>query len=234
MCTGSNSHLSKKISKNNDLQYSYNEASFTTIIQHEPMNNNIVRQIFLDNEIFALLPISKNKTSIVLTVKKKIIDTYKEKKQFFIKRNIINYSKNFFKRVKLVSKIESKDLIFFLKKKYFKNRILLFGDALHIVHPLAGQGFNMILRDLISLEKILKNKIKLGLDIGSSNVLSEFSTTMQPRNLIYSVGIDFFKNFFTIKKNLLKEPRNKIVKALGKNKILKSVFFNLANEGFKF
>ena len=48
-----------------------------------------------------------------------------------------------------------KSLNFLIRNKYFEDRILLFGDSLHVVHPLTGQGFNMILRDLASLEKIL-------------------------------------------------------------------------------
>ena len=44
---------------------------------------------------------------------------------------------------------------------------------MHSVHPLVGQGFNMIIRDLIKLEKIIKTQINLGLDIGSSSLLSD-------------------------------------------------------------
>ena len=39
--------------------------------------------------------------------------------------------------------------------------MLAFGDLLHRVHPLAGQGFNMTIRDIVSLSKIIKNKIDL-------------------------------------------------------------------------
>ena len=51
------------------------------------------------------------------------------------------------------------DLNFLIRSKYYKDRILLFGDSLHTIHPFIGQGFNMTLRDLLSLERILKKKI---------------------------------------------------------------------------
>ena len=92
----------------------------------------------------------------------------------------------------------------------------------------------MMLRDLISLERILKNKINLGLDIGSSEILSEISTEIQPRNFIYSLGIDFLKNFFSFQKKYFKDFRNKIITTLNKNNFIKDVFFNLADKGFKF
>ena len=64
---------------------------------------------------------------------------------------------------------------FIIRNKYYLDRTLLFGDALHVIHPFVGQGFNMTLRDLENLENILRKKVDLGLDIGSSDVLNEFS-----------------------------------------------------------
>ena len=54
-----------------------------------------------------------------------------------------------------------------MRNYYFEN-ILAFGDLLHKVHPLAGQGFNMSLRDIRELSKLIEEKINLGLDLDSS------------------------------------------------------------------
>ena len=151
-----------------------------------------------------------------------------------LKKKIKFYAKKYFKKITFATKIEYKDLNFLIRSKYYQDRILLFGDALHVVHPLAGQGFNMVLRDLASLERILKNKISLGLDVGSSEILSEVSNETQPRNFIYSLGVDFFKNFFSFQKKSLKNFRNKIIITLNKNNFIKDTFFNLADKGFKF
>ena len=144
------------------------------------------------------------------------------------------YTKYFLKKVKFVTNIEFKDLNLLIRKKYNQDRVLLFGDALHVVHPLTGQGFNMVLRDLASLERILKNKINLGLDIGGSEILSEVSNETQPRNFIYSLGIDFLKNCFSFQQKSLKDFRNKIITTLNKNNFVKDILFNLADKGFKF
>jgi 2-polyprenyl-6-methoxyphenol hydroxylase-like FAD-dependent oxidoreductase len=97
------------------------------------------------------------------------------------------------------------------------------------VHPFAGQGFNMILRDLASLEKILDKKINLGLDIGSSDILSEFSYEIKPRNFAFSIGVDFLKNSLSFKK-----LRNNTLKILNRSNFAKDIFFNIADRGFKF
>ena len=225
VCTGSNSFLVNKLFGNQFINNSYKEKSITTILKHNSLENNIARQIFLNNEILALLPVSNTKTSIVWSVKN---DLYK-KNDKIIKEKIKFYVKDFIGKISFTEKIESKDLNFLICKNYYKDRILLFGDALHVVHPFAGQGFNMTIRDLESLEKILYKKLNLGLDIGTADILEEFSSKTKPRNFIYSMGIDLIKNTFSFKKF-----RNNVLKILNKSNIAKNMFYDIANQGFKF
>jgi len=225
LCAGSNSNLIKKLFSNETINNSYKETSVATVISHNFLKNNIVRQIFLNGEILAMLPISNTKTSIVWSIKKSI----KKNSDSYAKNKIKFYTENYLKNIKFLNKIEYKDLNFLIRKKYFEYRTLLFGDALHVVHPFVGQGFNMTLRDLASLEKIIEKKLKLGLDIGSTDVLSEFSSEVRPRNFAFSIGVDFIKNTFSYKK-----LRNSSLKAVNKNNFLKNIFFNIADKGFKF
>lgn len=229
ICTGSNSNLVKSIFKNDTIENSYEELSVTTILKHDKIKNNISRQVFLDNEILAMLPISKTKTSIVWSAKKN-----KKINNVFFKKKIKFYTKDFLKNIKFINKIEYKDLNFLIRKRYFKDRTLLFGDALHMIHPFAGQGFNMMLRDLSSLVKILNKKITLGLDIGSLDILSEFSKETKSTNFVFSFGVDALKSTFDINNTYLKSIRNKVIKNLNRNEFLKNVFFNIANKGLKF
>jgi len=230
ICSGSNSELVKNIFNEQIIENSYNEISITTVLKHKPLRNNIARQIFLDKEILALLPISNNKTSVVWSVKKSLY----EKNDNIIKKKINFYAKNYLKDIKFLNKIEYKDLNFLIRKKYYSDRILLFGDALHVVHPFAGQGFNMTLRDLSCLDKILLEKIELGLDIGSTDILFEFSKKRKPINFINSIGIDLIKKSFSIKEKPIKKVRNIILENINKNKLIKDIFYDIANEGIKF
>tara|TARA_Y100000590_G_scaffold116841_1_gene133352 strand:- start:1244 stop:2404 length:1161 start_codon:yes stop_codon:yes gene_type:complete len=229
ICTGSRSNLIKSLFNDKIIKSSYDETSVTTILKHDPVKNNIVRQIFLDNEIIALLPINQTKTSIVLSLKKDLKNS-----KSYIKEKIKFYSSNYFKNIKFSSNIESRDLNFLLREKYFKDRTLLFGDALHVIHPFVGQGFNMILRDLSSLKKILEKKINLGLDIGSQDILSEFSDEVKASNFAFSISTDILKNSFSINNNNYKKIRNDILKNLNKNNFAKNIFFDIADKGIKF
>jgi 2-octaprenyl-6-methoxyphenol hydroxylase len=230
ICSGSNSNIVKNIFKKNFTKYSYEEMSVTTIVSHKINKNNTARQIFLDNEIIGLLPISNTKTSVVWSVKKNLY----EKNDLVLKKKLNFYLKNYLEKIKFKTKIEYQDLNFSVTNKYFKNRILLFGDSLHTIHPLAGQGFNMTLRDLSSLEKTLSNKINLGLDIGSLDILSEFSDENKSKNFIFSAGINLVKNSFSLKNKTFKSLRDILLKNLNKSNLAKDIFLSLANKGLKF
>ncbi len=225
ICTGYNSSLIKNLFNDQVIKNSYKESAITTILSHSSHKNNTVRQIFLENEILALLPISNTKTSIVWFVKNDV----RKKNDLFLKKKIKLYAKNYLKNIKFVTNIEYKGLNLLIRNKYYLDRTLLFGDALHVIHPFVGQGFNMTLKDLACLEKILTQKINLGLDIGSFDVLSEFSSETKPRNFAFSVGVDLLKNSFSYKK-----LRNSILMILNKSNFAKDIFFEIANKGFRF
>ena len=229
ICTGSNSDLAKNEFENKTFENLYDEVSVISILKHSFLKNNIARQIFLDNEILALLPISNTKTSIVWTLKKNI-----KKNNLYLEKKIKSYSKNFLKNIKLNSRIETRSLNYLIRKKYYKERTLLFGDALHVVHPFVGQGFNMTLRDLKCLKNIFTKKINLGLDIGNSDTLSEFSKEIKSSNFAFSLSINFLKDCFSINNKYFKGIRNGTLKNINKSSFIKNIFFNVADKGFKF
>ena len=92
----------------------------------------------------------------------------------------------------------------------------------------------MILRDLAFLEKIFYRKLSLGLDIGSVDILDEFSSKIKPSNFAFSIGVDLLKNSFSIKNKYFKDIRNESLKILNKNEFAKNIFINIADKGLKF
>ena len=78
-------------------------------------------------------------------------------------------------------------------------------------------------------KRILREKIDLGLDIGSYDVLAEFSNETKPRNFSFSVGSDLLKSALSFKK-----ARNDIFKILNKSNFAKDIVFDVANKGFRF
>ena len=116
ICVGNNSDLVKNLFNDQIIENSYNEVSISAILKHSSLKNNTVRQIFLDNEILALLPISNTRTSIVWSLKKDI----KEKNDLCTKKKIEFYVKNYLKNATFATNIEYKDLSF---KNFIETKI---------------------------------------------------------------------------------------------------------------
>ena len=230
ICTGNNSLLTKNFVDDKIYKNNYGESAITVILKHNYLKNNIARQLFLNEGILAFLPISNNKTSVVWSVKKKFIEN---NNNIIIKKKIQSYAKSFFRNIIFNSNFEKKELNLLIRSKYHSERVLLFGDAIHLVHPLAGQGTNMMIRDLNVLTEILKNKMHLGLDIGSDDVLSEFTNMTKSKNFAYAFGIDFIRKSFKFEKKPLKSIRDKIMMEINKKNIIKNIVYNVANKGLK-
>ena len=210
-------YFNKKIIKK------YNSFSYTTIIKHEKIKNIIATQIFTKEGPLAFLPISNTETSIVYSI-------YNSNNK--IKENIIELIENYnFKyKIKKIDRIDKIELSSLNLRTYFNNNILAFGDLLHRIHPLAGQGFNMTIRDIKILIDIIKNKIDLGLPLDSS-VNDEFESRSKHNNFIFSTGIDLVHEFFNFERKTKNDILSKSVQYIGKNSSLNNIFVKIADKG---
>ena len=166
-----NNYFSKKIIKK------YNSIAYTTTIRHKKILNNIALQIFTKRGPLAFLPISNTETSIVYSVHN---STEKENN---ISELIKKY--NFKYEIIKISKINNFELKSLNLRSYYHSNILAFGDLLHKVHPLAGQGFNMTISDIKVLMNIIKATLALGLPLASS-VNIEFAQHLPHQHFIFS------------------------------------------------
>ena len=132
------------------------------------------------------MPISDYETSIVYSINSYL----KDEKEVNNLINIYNSKYN----LKKINKFDSFELQGLSLRSYFHKNILAFGDLLHKIHPLAGQGFNMTIRDIKILNDLIEKKINLGLPLDSI-LNSEFENSQKHKNYIFSSGIDFIHEF---------------------------------------
>jgi len=116
-----------------------------------------------------------------------------------------------------------------LKNYYFQN-ILAFGDLLHKLHPLAGQGFNMSIRDIKEIIKLIKFKINHGLDLDNS-IGKNFQKKTRHKNYIFSNSIDFIYEYFNYENKINNSILSKTVKYIGKSKVVNEYFRKFADSG---
>ena len=207
MCTGGRSKLYSPIEEGRSIKKNYKEIAVTAIVKH---NNKIenASQFFLKEGPLAILPYHKKTFSTVWSVSKEFFYTYnKNIKKILIKKlRLLLQTKN----ITNITNIQSYPINLNLKTKYFKKNVLILGDGLHTVHPMAGQGFNLVLRDIKKLQELISKTLKLGLLIKDSFILKDFYNSRKPENNLFGLGINltniFFKNnkyFFSVKRKIL-------------------------------
>jgi len=211
----------KKIEKN------YDNLAYTTILKHKKIENNIATQIFTKNGPIAFLPISNIETSIVYSLDTKNRKYNDSEILDLISKNNPKYE------IKKILKLSSFKLSSSNLRNYHHENILAFGDLLHRIHPLAGQGFNMTIRDIKVLSEVIKNKIDLGMQLDSS-IFSEFEKKTKNKNFLFSNSVDFIYEAFNFDKKIRSKSFNKILKIVGKNKNLSGYFIRLADRGLNF
>ena len=118
-------------------------------------------------------------------------------------------------------------------RSYFHKNILAFGDLLHKIHPLAGQGFNMTIRDIKILNNIIQKKIDLGLPLDSAINL-EFEDNQKNKNYIFSSGIDLIHEFFNLERKTKNDFLSKSIQYFNKNSSIKKIFTKIADKGLVF
>ena len=207
-------YFSRKILKQ------YNSSAYTTIIQHEKIVNDIAVQIFTKLGPLAFLPISEKETSVVYS--------FYNKKNENINDLIEKYNRKY--KILKIEKINSFELKSLNLRSYYQDNILAFGDLLHRIHPLAGQGFNMTIRDIKILLEIIVSKFSLGLDLDSS-VNYEFENRLKHKNFIFSNGIDMVHEFFNFERKINSNFLSKSVQLLNKSPKINKFFTKIADRG---
>ena len=164
LCLGRSSKIYQSIVDNRSLNKDYKEIAITGYVKHKLKNLNTA-QYFLNEGPLAILPFSKNNFSFVWSVDK---EYQKKNTNLIVKSKICKVLKT--NKIQ-ISNQQSYPLMLNLKRTYYKNDILILGEGLHTVHPVAGQGFNLVLRDINKLQKIFKYYTELGMSLKSTPAL---------------------------------------------------------------
>ena len=173
--------FTKRITKN------YDNYAYTTIIKHSKTINNKAIQIFTSRGPLAFLPISKTETSVVYSIKGNQKVDFKDLIRFY----------NKFYKILHINDFSRFELQMSNLRNYYHGNILAFGDLIHKIHPLAGQGFNMTLRDIKIFTDIIQKKIDLGLPLDLS-VNEEFEKKSKHFNYIFQMELISFMNFLVL------------------------------------
>jgi len=212
----------------------YKETSNTFIITHKKISNNTARQFFLKDGPLAFLPLSNKKTFVIWSIKNdsqwsKNIENKKKVENFLN----LKFSE-IFGKISLNTAIEKFDLNFYLNVTKKLNRTILLGEALNQFHPIAGQGWNMTLRNILSLFFVVKRQQNIGLEIGGGYFIKKYQKEIKSKNFIFSILIDGIRKSFDINNERFAQLRKITANILNKNLMIKQDLIDIADKGLSF
>ena len=119
-------------------------------------------------------------------------------------------------------------LEFEYRKKTFLESMVLIGDAAHSIHPIAGQGLNLSIKDILELKKQINKFNYLGYALGNSLSLSEYANLRLSDTVLYSFSTIYLDEIFKNRNYLVDKVSNFGIKAIEKNNTIKNMIIKSA------
>ena len=229
--SANNFSLLSKFKLRKVVDKSYNEHAYVFNLFHKKISNNSARQLFLKDGPLAFLPVSSTETSVIWSIKNNSINKKYVSNKKYLSKFINNHFKELFKEIISISEINKFNLNYIFNELKDSKRTLLFGEIANKIHPIAGQGWNMNLRNIFSLIKVIKYSENLGLEIGNDIFIKKYLDETNLNNLAFATLIDVIRKIFDIKIDSYAAIRKNTLSNLDKNFFIKKNFINIANKG---
>ena len=229
--SANNLSLLSKFKLRKVVDKSYNEDAYVFNLLHEKISNNSARQFFLKDGPLAFLPVSSAETSVIWSIKNNSINKKYVSNKKYLSKFFNNHFKELFKEIISISEINKFNLNYSFNELKDSKRTLLFGEIANKIHPIAGQGWNMTLRNIFSLIKVIKYSENLGLEIGNDIFIKKYLDETNLNNLAFATLIDGIRKIFDIRIDSYAAIRKNTLSNLDKNFFIKKNFINIANKG---
>lgn len=156
------------------IEHDYGQTGLVATVRHEVPHAGVAWQHFLPPGPLASLPLPGDRSSLVWTERRAEAERLMAEPPETIERAIEARMGSVLGKVTLESPVQGFPLKLMLARETIADRLALVGDAAHVIHPLAGQGLNMGLKDVAALAEVLIEALRLGEDIGSRAVLERY------------------------------------------------------------
>lgn len=179
--------------------WSYHQTAIVGMIEHDVPHGNVAFELFYPAGPFAVLPmLPGTRSAIVWTVREQdAAATLALPERAFV-AEIEKRMGSFLGPIRLAAKPSSYPLGFHHSERYTDPRLIMVGDSAHGMHPIAGQGLNLGLRDAAVLAEVLAEAVRLGLDLGDPQVLARYQRWRGFDSMAVLASTDLLNRLFGI------------------------------------
>jgi 2-octaprenyl-6-methoxyphenol hydroxylase len=188
--------------------WNYGQSAIVCTVAHEREHHGRAEEHFLPAGPFAILPLSGRRASIVWTENtqdaERIVALPDSEFHDELERRFGLHLGD----IEVTGARRAFPLGLFTARSFIGGRLALIGDAAHIIHPIAGQGLNMGLRDVAALAEAVADAARLGLDIGAPDVLERYQRWRRFDTMTMSVATDGLNRLFSNRSDVLRLVRD--------------------------
>ncbi len=208
--------------------WDYDQSGIVTTVAHEREHHGRAEEHFLPAGPFAILPLKGRRSSIVWTEEKREAERIvalpdgefhaELEKRFGLKLG----------EIEVVGPRRAYPLGLSVARSFVADRLALVGDAAHVIHPIAGQGLNLGLRDVAALAEAIVDAARLGLDPGGPDVLERYQRWRRFDTMAMGVATDGLNRLFSNRSDALRLIRDVGLGLVDRVPALKGLFIREA------
>jgi 2-octaprenyl-6-methoxyphenol hydroxylase len=211
-----------------NVGWSYGQSAIVTTVAHERDHHGRAEEHFLPAGPFAILPLKGNRSSLVWTE-----ETAEAERIVALADDLFHaeLERRFGLRlgeIEVVGRRRAYPLGLSMARAFIADRLALVGDAAHVIHPIAGQGLNMGLRDAAALAEVIVDAARLGMDPGAPDVLERYQRWRRFDTMAMGVATDGLNRLFSNRSDVLRLIRDVGLGVVDRLPVLKRLFIREA------
>src|SRR5258707_4630974 len=208
--------------------WDYDQSGIVVTVRHERDHHGRADGHFLPAGPFAILPMTGQRSSLVWTEKRsqaaRIVGLGEEEFHGELERRFGLH----LGEIKALDKPRAFPLGYFVARSFIGERMALIGDAAHVIHPIAGQGLNMGLKDVAALAEVVVDAAGLGMDLWQADVLDRYQRWRRFDTMAMGLATNSLNFLFSNESSLLRTVRDIGLGLVDRAPPLKSLFIRQA------